>query len=111
MRTWARTIAFFGGLWLAAGLLGGGSFFMDARRAVLWAALLLGLFLLWRDGRPLLARYGFTASDAPLAILEQRLAKGELDLELYKTLRGELTAPAGISILSGNKKVKNRYRA
>ena len=75
----------------------------------LWAAVLLAFFLLWRDGRPLLARYGFARQDTPLAILEQRLAKGELDLDAYRALRDELLSPAGIPPQSANRKSKRAH--
>ncbi|MGE5599867.1 MAG: hypothetical protein ACM3XS_10870 [Bacteroidota bacterium] len=74
----------------------GASFAPDLRTVALWAAILLGLFLFWRDGRAILARYGLAPRDTPLAILAERLAKGELDLETYRRIREELAGEAGI---------------
>jgi hypothetical protein len=100
-----------GVLWLLAHWLGLGPLITpDSRTVAIWAAVLLALFLLWRDGRVLLARYGLTRHDAPLAILEGRLARGELDLRAYRILRDELLASAGIPVPNKNNQPKRVFR-
>ncbi|MGE5528717.1 MAG: hypothetical protein ACM3X6_06195 [Patescibacteria group bacterium] len=102
MRTWGRVVVLLGLIWLLTRWAGLGRLGLpDLRTAALWAAVLLAIFLVWRDGRPFLARHGFAAQDSPLAILERRLACGELDLRSYRRLRAELSDQAGIR--AGNK--------
>ena len=97
MRLWARAISFFLFVWLLSRWWGLGFFAApDLRRAALWAAIALGLFLLCRDGRPLLLRLGLLRADSPLLILDERLAKGEIDLDTYRLLREEILSSAGI---------------
>ncbi len=111
MRAWGRMIFLLGVLWLLTRWLGFGYWFNpDARTIALWASILLALFLLWRDGRVLLARYGWTAADQPLALLEGRLARGEIDLEAYRSLRAELLAEAGITSPKKNTEPKRVLR-
>lgn len=105
MNAWGRTIFFLAVFWLLTRWLGAGTLPMpDARTAAIWAAIVLGVFLLWRDGRPLLARYGLSGNDDPFALLERRLARGEIDLGTYRRLRKELIAAAGICGAERNKK-------
>ena len=107
MQGWAKTIFVLGVFWLLTRWIGAGSFLpVDIRSAALWAAVLLAFFLLWRDGRALLARLGLSRPEAPLSILEQRLARGELDLDAYRKLRDELLRSAGIP--GRNKNTKPR---
>ena len=104
MKAWGRTLFVLVVLWLLTRWIGAGPPIMpDARTVALWAAVLLAVFLLWRDGRSLLARYGLTRNDSPLAVLETRLARGELNLDTYRQLRAELVAAAGISGTNKNR--------
>lgn len=96
MKAWGRTILVLGVIWLSLRWVGAGAVRTpDARTIAWWAVLLLAAFLLWRDGRVLLTRYGWSGHDAPLTILERRLARGELDLDSYRALRDELLAAGG----------------
>ena len=107
MQGWAKTIFVLGVFWLLTRWIGTGSFLpVDVRTVALWAAVLLAFFLLWRDGRALLARLGLSKPETPLFILEQRLARGELDLDAYRKLRDELLRPAGIP--ARNKNIKRK---
>lgn len=91
---WGRTLFVLGLVWLLVRWIGVGSLAIpDARTVALWAAVLLGLLLLWRDGRALFGRYGNAAkAEHPLAILAERLARGEVDLDTYHKVRDELTS-------------------
>jgi len=67
---------------------------------MLWAALILGSYLLWRDGRHLLRP---VEARRPLAIIRERLAKGEIDLRTYRRLWRELSAAEGIGEAEKNR--------
>lgn len=111
MKAWGRTLFVLGVLWLLTRWIGAGSLYLpDARTIALWAAVLLAVFLLWRDGRGLLARYGLTRHDSPLAMLETRLARGDLDLDSYRQLRAELTGAAGIAGANQNRQPERVLR-
>ena len=106
MHGWVRVVFVLAAVWLLTRWAGGGPLPVpDPRTAVLWAAVVLGVFLLWRDGRGLLIRYGFGRQDTPKAILEKRLALGEISLPAYRRLRDELDA-AGIKTPNENKEAK-----
>ncbi|MGE5551893.1 MAG: hypothetical protein ACM3ZC_15375 [Bacteroidota bacterium] len=104
MKEWGRTVLVLGVFWLLTRWVGMGALFTpDARSIALWSAVLLAGFLLWRDGRVLLARIGLSGHDAPLSILERRLAQGELSLDSYRALREELLSTrAGIAAANKN---------
>jgi hypothetical protein len=110
VKAWGRTLLVLAVLWLLTRWIGIGFFLPDARTIALWAAILLAVFLLWRDGRGLLARYGLTRNDAPLAVLEIRLARGELDLDTFRQLRTELSAAAGIAGAAQNRQPERVLR-
>ena len=110
MKAWSRTLFVLGVLWLLTRWIGVGLFLPDARTVALWAAVLLAVFLLWRDGRGLLARYGLTRNDSPLAVIETRLARGELDLDTFRQLRTELLTAAGITGANQNRQPERVLR-
>ena len=110
VKAWGRTLFVLGVLWLLTRWIGVGLFLPDARTVALWAAVLLAVFLLWRDGRGLLARYGLTRNDSPLAVLETRLARGDLDLDTFRQLRTELLAAAGIAGANQNRQPERVLR-
>ena len=96
MKSWGRAAFILGAFWLLARWIGIGPFFVPSlRTAVLYAAVILALYLGWRDGRRLLIRIGLIEERSALAILDRRLARGEIDLQIYRAMRAELLAPAG----------------
>ena len=97
MKLWARAVFFLLFVWLLSRWLSPGGFAApDPRRVALWAMIALGLFLICRDGRHLLLRLGLLRGDSPLLLLNERLARGEIDLDTYRLLREEILASAGI---------------
>ncbi len=111
MQAWGRTILILGVFWLLVRWVGAGPLVApDARTIVLWASIFLGVYLVWRDGRPLLARYGLAGRDTPLAILERRLAGGDIDLDSYRRLRDELLGTAGIAGSNQNRESRRVLR-
>lgn len=101
---WWRVLSFFLLGWLLLYWSGLGGFpVLDLKRVALWAAVLLGFFLLVRDGRLFLLRLGILRAESPLSILALRLAKGEIDLETYRALREEILASAGIARANENR--------